>query len=60
MGWWKGKLGNTIEVLTSNFVELIDEKDVVQAKDTPVETQSEHPGLLLWLLLTKCWQATLE
>ena len=46
-GWWRGKLGNTIEVFTSNFVELIDEKDVVQSKDTPVETQSEHPGLLL-------------
>jgi len=46
-GWWKGKLGNKIDVFPSNFVELIDEKDVVQAKDTSVETQSEHPGLLL-------------
>ena len=46
-GWWKGKLANRTGVFPSNFVELIEERDDVQARDKPVETQSRHPGLLL-------------
>ena len=33
-GWWKGQLANKVGVLPSNFVELIDEKNVSQPKDT--------------------------
>ena len=41
-GWWRGKLNGKIGLLPSNFVELVDEKDVAQAKDKYVEMQSKH------------------
>ena len=40
-GWWRGSLNGTIGLLPSNFVELVVEKDVGQAKDKPVGTQSK-------------------
>jgi len=40
-GWWRGNLNGTVGLLPSNFVELIDEKDVPQAKDKHVEIQSK-------------------
>ncbi|KAL9968627.1 hypothetical protein ACROYT_G020739 [Oculina patagonica] len=40
-GWWRGKLNGKVGVFPSNFVELIEEKDVAQTKDKPVEKQKE-------------------
>lgn len=40
-GWWRGNLNGTIGLLPSNFVELIVEKDVGQAKEKHVGIQKE-------------------
>lgn len=40
-GWWRANLNGTIGLLPSNFVELVDEKDVGQIKDKPVGIQSK-------------------
>lgn len=48
-GWWRGKLNGKTGLFPSNFVELVDEKDVPQAKDRPVEIQSK-----LFLMLCTC------
>ena len=45
-GWWYGNLNGTTGHLPSNFVELVDEKDVGQGKDKPQVAQA------LWLLST--------
>ena len=40
-GWWRGNLNGTIGILPSNFVELVDDKDVGQAKDKHAGIQSK-------------------
>ena len=40
-GWWRGSLNGTVGLFPSNFVELVNEKDVGQAKDKHVGIQSK-------------------
>ena len=40
-GWWRGKLNGKTGLFSSNFVELVDEKDVTQGKDKHDEMQSK-------------------
>ena len=51
-GWWRGKLNGRVGVFPSNFVELLEEKDVAQTKDKPVEIQSKL-FLILCTLIVK-------
>ena len=40
-GWWRGKSNGKTGLFPSNFVELVDEKDVTQGKDKHDEMQSK-------------------
>ena len=40
-GWWYGNLNGMFGLLPSSFVELVDEKDVGQAKDKHAGIQSK-------------------
>ena len=43
-GWWWGRLAGKEGMFPSNFVELIDDEDVVQAGYTPKERKHTNLG----------------
>ncbi|KAL9975247.1 hypothetical protein ACROYT_G012384 [Oculina patagonica] len=51
-GWWRGKLNGRIGVFPSNFAKLIEEKDVAQTKDKPVEKQNRKASVFIQASVT--------